>query len=176
MQLHLRADSITIRIEANSSHYLHVSHILTHVLGRSLWVNETLINFVTPHTSEKRQAFLTSLYYRCASLSKTHNASFLEKLLLASQKPIRLVKKRLKHSFCETSSLYDPTPYRLLNAHEKESMASIRRKYLALAKMFHPDTLIQEDNTLIETSTAKFQQIREAYEQIKAEKMKKNAA
>lgn len=175
MQLHLRADSITIRIEANSSHYLHVSHVLTHILGRSFWVNETLINFGTPNSSKKREAFLTSLYYRCASLSKTHNASFLEKLLLASQKPIRLVKKRLKHSFCEASSR-DLTPYHLLEAHETESMASIRRKYLALAKKFHPDTLDQEDHSLVQASTAKFQQIREAYAYIKAEKMKKIAA
>jgi hypothetical protein len=172
MKLRLRADCITIHIAENSSHYLHVSHVLTHILGRSFWVNETLINFVTPHTSEKRQAFLASLYYSCAFISKTHNASFLEKLLLASQKPIRLVKKRLIRPFKEIPI----DPYSLLNAKKTESLASIRKKYLTLAKMFHPDTITHEDATTVKASTTKFQQIHEAYESIKAEKTKKIAA
>jgi hypothetical protein len=172
MKLHLKSDSITIHAAENSSHYLHVSHILTHILGRSFWVNDTLINFVTPQNSEQRQAFLTSLYYACALSSKTHNASFLEKLLHASQKPIRLVKKRLIRPFKELPI----DPYGLLNAKKTESLASIRKKYLTLAKLFHPDTIAQEDETSVKASTTKFQQIHEAYESIKAEKTKKIAA
>jgi hypothetical protein len=172
MKLHLRADCITIHVAENSSHYLHVSHVLTHILGRSFWVNETLINFVTPHNCEKRQAFLTALYYSCAHRSKTHDASFLERLLLASQKPIRLVKKRLIRPFKEVPI----DPYGLLNAKKTESLASIRKKYLTLAKLFHPDAVAQEDETSVKASTTKFQLIHEAYESIKAEKTKKIAA
>jgi len=175
MKLHLRADCITIHIAENSSHYLHVSHVLTHILGQSFWVNETLINFVTPRNNEKRQAFLASLYYTCAFKSKTHNASFLKKLLLASQKPIRLVKKSLKQHFYDPS-MHHSNPYHLLNAHEAESLASIRQKYLALAKIFHPDKIVSDDKTVVKDSTKKFQQIHEAYERIKVEKTKKLAA
>ena len=176
MKLHLRADCITIHIAENSSHYLHVSHVLSHVLGKSFWVNETLINFGTPHNSEQRQAFLASLYYTCAFKSKTHNASFLEKLLLASQKPIRLVKKRLQQHFHDASLMHYSNPYHLLNADETESLASIRKKYLALAKMFHPDKITSDDEAVIKGSTERFHQIHEAYEKIKAAKTKKFAA
>jgi len=175
MKLRVSADSITIHIEENSSHYLHVSHVLTHILGQSFWVNETLINFVTPHNSQKRHAFLASLYYLCASIAKTHNASFLEKLLLASQKPIRLVKKKLKQHFRDTL-IYQSNPYHLLHSNEKDSLAAIRHNYLALAKMFHPDKIRSDDETILKGSTAKFQQIQEAYVKIKAERTKKIAA
>ena len=175
MKLHIRADCITIHIAETSSHYLHVRHVLTHILGQSFWVNETLINFVTPYNSKIRQAFLTSLYYTCAFKSKTHNASFLKKLLLASQKPIRLIKQSRKEHFND-ASIHHSNPYHLLNAHEAESLTSIRKKYLTLAKMFHPDKILSNDEAVVKNSTERFQQIHEAYEKIKVEKTKKLAA
>jgi len=175
MKLHLTSDLITIHVAENSSHYLHICRVLTHSLGRSFWVNETLINFEISHEDKKRKAFLTSLYYTCAFASKTHNSAFLEKLLLASNKPIKLVKK--KRQQCSTQKLMASNdPYSVLNADETESMESIRRKYLSLAKAYHPDSIASKDASSVKNCTAKFQKIQEAYTAIKIEKMKKCAA
>jgi len=175
MKLHLTSDCITIHVAENSSHYVHARHVLTHVVGRSFWVNDTLINFDIPEHNQKRKAFLNSLYYTCAVTSKTHNASFLQKLLLASQKPIKLVKKKLKQPIHHTS-IRNNDPYSLLNAHETENLESIRQKYLSLAKEFHPDSIASVDARILKNATVKFQQIQEAYAIIKAEKQKKYAA
>lgn len=175
MKLHLTSDCITIYAAENSSHYLHVSHVLAHLIGRSFWVNETLVNFDIPEHHQKRKAFLNSLYHTCAFTSKTHNASFLQKLLLASQKPIKLVKKKLKQHLHHIPTT-GHNPYRLLNAHEAESFESIRQKYLTLAKTFHPDSIVSKDESVLKNSTVKFQQIQEAYAIIKAEKQRNYAA
>ncbi|WP_263833914.1 J domain-containing protein [Sulfurospirillum oryzae] len=175
MKLHLSPDCITIYVAETSSHYLHVSHVLTHLVGRSFWVNETLINFDTPEHNQRRKAFLNSLYNTCAFASKTHNASFLQKLLLSSQKPIKLVKKKFKQRLHHIPTTHHD-PYRLLNAHKTESLESIRQKYLILAKMFHPDSIVSKDESSLKNSTTKFQQIQEAYALIKAEKMRQIAA
>jgi len=175
MKLHLTSDCITIYAAENSSHYVHVSHMLAHVVGRSFWVNDILINFDIIEHNQKRKAFLHSLYHTCAFISKTHNAAFLQKLLLSSQKPIKLVKKKLKqHSYRMASAKMNP--YHVLNAHETESLESIRKKYLSLAKAFHPDSIVSEEESTLKNSTAKFQQIQEAYAIIKAEKQKRFAA
>jgi len=176
MQLRLTADCICIHISEASSHYLHVKHVLNSTLGRSYWVNETLINFAIRNENlHQRRSFLISLYQLCTIASKTHNASFLQKLLLASEKPIKLVtKKVLYHSKQTYHKPYNP--YYLLNAHEQESLESIRRKYLRLAKTYHPDTIECKNETKLKDFTVKFQQIQEAYATIKAEKSKQFAA
>lgn len=175
MKLHLTPESISIHIAENSSHYLHVKETLAHSLGRAFWVNDILVNFCTQQEVEKRKAFLTSLYYTCAFSSQSHNAYFLKKLILMAEKPIKLLKKRAKplHSRKHASLL---NPYRILNAQEEESFESIRRKYLDLAKKFHPDRLETSDEIGRKKSTATFQQIQEAYAHIKAEKMGKMVA
>ena len=175
MKLHLTPDCITIYVAENSSHYTHVKHVLTHLVGRSFWVNEMLINFNLPEYTQTRKAFLKSLYHTCAFTSKTHNVAFLQKLLLASQKPNKLVKKKLKQPIQHIPTI-GSNPYRLLNAHETESLESIRQKYLTLAKTFHPDSIVSKDETTLKNSTTKFQQIQEAYAIIKAEKQKNYAA
>lgn len=175
MKLHLTSDSITIHVAENSSHYLHICRVLTHALGRSFWVNETLINFEISHEWQRRKAFLTSLYYSCAFASKTHNAAFLEKLLLASNKPIKLVKKKRQHHPTQMR-MSSNDPYSVLNADETESLESIRRKYLSLAKAYHPDSIASKDASSVKNFTAKFQKIQEAYTAIKLEKAKKHAA
>ena len=175
MRLHLSSDCITVNIPEHSSHFLHVSQTLSQKFTKSFWVNETLINFEISHEDKRRKAFLTSLYYTCAFASKTHNAAFLEKLLLASNRPIKLVKK--KRQQCSTQKLMASNdPYSLLNADETESMESIRRKYLSLAKAYHPDSIASKDASSVKNCTAKFQKIQEAYTAIKIEKMKKCAA
>jgi len=171
MKLHLTPDCITIYVAENSSHYTHVKHVLTHLIGRSFWVNEMLINFNLPEYTQTRKAFLKSLYHTCAFTSKTHNVAFLQKLLLASHKPIKLVKKKLQRRIYTISN-----PYHVLNANEAESLESIRQKYLLLAKAFHPDSIPSKDESIIKNSTAKFQQIQEAYAIIKAKKQRNLAA
>ena len=171
MKLHLTSDSIGIYVVENSSHYARIHHLLAHSLGRSFWVNETLINFEIAHENQKRKAFLTSLYYHCAFVSKTHNASFLEKLLLASRKPIKLLKIQHKNAPKHSNDAYT-----LLNAEASESLKSIRQKYLSLAKTFHPDSITLENTHSIKKATETFQKIQEAYAIIKAEKTRKIAA
>ena len=164
MKLHLRADGITISITENSSHYVHVKQTLANAFGHSFWINDTLINFTTHYDSTKRRAFLASLYVKCAFLSKSHNLSFLHKLLLASHLPIRLVIKQLR-------SQKETDPYRLLNAHPHEKLSTIRHKYLKLAKKFHPDLANDSNPQEIETRTRLFQQIQEAYHEIKSKSL-----
>ena len=162
MRLHLSTDCITVNVFERSSHFLHVSQTLSKKFTKSFWVNETLFNFSTPKEMKKRKEFLTSLYYTCAFSSKTHDLSFLQKLIAMHDKPIKVVQKKKKDNLLET-------PYRILEASQEESLQSIRRKYLRLAKTYHPD-----HNS--HTDSKKFQQIQEAYETIKAQKSKKIAA
>lgn len=162
MRLRISADCITVNIAEDSSHFLHVSDILTNEFTKSFWINETLINLSSPKEREKRKEFLTSLYYTCAFASKTQNFDFLQKLIALHDKPIKVVQKRGKE---ESVNSY----YRLLEANKEESLQSIRKKYLKLAKAHHPD-----HNT--NASSEKFQKIQEAYETIKAIKNKKVAA
>jgi len=176
MQLHLTANCICIHISEASLHYLHVKQMLNGTFGRSYWVNEILINVaILNENIHQRKTFLISLYHLCAIASQTHNNTFLQKLILASQKPIKLVTEKTKYRFQQIHNRLN-NPYYLLNAHEKESLESIRRKYLRLAKAYHPDTVESKDETILKESTVKFQQIQEAYATIKAEKSKQRAA
>lgn len=168
MRLHLSSDCITVNIPEHSSHFLHVSQTLSQKFTKSFWVNETLINLSTPKEKEKRKAFLTSLYYTCAFASQTQNLAFLQKLIAMHDKPIKVVKKGVK----KIISYQTPTLekyYKILEASQTESLQTIRKKYLRLAKLYHPD---HQDSSC----TRKFQQVQEAYETIKAQKRKKIAA
>ncbi len=83
-------------------------------------------------------------------------------------KPIKVVKKGTqKITLRHTNTL--EKHYTILEASQTENLQSIRKKYLRLAKIYHPD---HQDTS----STEKFQQIQEAYEIIKAQKNKKIAA
>lgn len=168
MRLHLSTDCITVNIPEYSSDFLHVSQTLSKKFTKSFWINETLINFSTPKEMQKRKEFLTSLYYTCAFSSQTHNVSFLQKLIAMHDKPIKVVKKGTqKITLRHTNTL--EKHYTILEASQTENLQSIRKKYLRLAKIYHPD---HQDTS----STEKFQQIQEAYEIIKAQKNKKIAA
>lgn len=162
MRLHISADCVTVNIPENSPYFLHVSDTLSQNFAKSFWINETLINLPTQKEMLKRKEFLVSLYYTCALSSKTHNLSFLEKLIALHDKPIKVVQKRVKKTSLAS-------PYRILNASEDESLQSIRKKYLHLAKTYHPDHNANADSE-------KFHQIQHAYETIKAQKSKKIAA
>jgi len=62
--------------------------------------------------------------------------------------------------------------YTLLGAVEGEDMESIKKKYRALVKEYHPDILMGQgkDQSTIAAATTKLQEINEAYEMIKKEK------
>jgi len=62
--------------------------------------------------------------------------------------------------------------YALLGARPDEDMDSIKKKYRALVKEYHPDILMGQgkDQSIIDAATTKLQEINEAYEMIKKEK------
>jgi len=62
--------------------------------------------------------------------------------------------------------------YALLGASPAEDMESIKKKYRALVKEYHPDILMGQgkDQSIIDVATTKLQEINEAYEMIKKEK------
>jgi len=169
MRLHITPDCITVNIHESSSHFEHVSDRLSKEFSKTFWINEMLINLPNPKESKKRKEFLTSLYYTCAQSSQTHNLAFLKKLIALHDKPIKIVHKNTKNA--TTRPLKNPLEayYKMLNAHHEESLQSIRRKYLCLAKAYHPD--LNKD-----ASSEKFQKIQEAYEHVRAQKSRKTAA
>lgn len=174
MRLHVNPHCITIHIPEDSRHFAHLNQTLTHALGQTFWVNETLINLPSAKEMRERKAFLASLYYTCAFDSRSHNATFLAKLIALHDKPIKVVKQKSKKPLVQAFSPLQ-NDYRLLGAHPEESLQSIRKKYLALAKHYHPDTLEAslKDKPLY---TQKFQRIHEAYERIKTHRKEKVAA
>ena len=62
--------------------------------------------------------------------------------------------------------------YDVLGADPSEDMESIKKKYRALVKEYHPDILMGQgkDQSIIDAATTKLQEINEAYEMIKKEK------
>ena len=176
MQLQLLPHCICIHISQTSSYYQEIKMTLDQTFGRAFWINDVLVNVTTQHEQHQRQTFLASLYRICAELSHSHNFSFCERLLLASSKPIKLITKGMKRQPRPIHSNVIDNPYTLLQANKHESLDAIRKKYLILAKQYHPDRLSQEHLACYGEFTRKFQQIQEAYETIRAEKKKKFAA
>lgn len=171
MKLHLSEHCITINMSEHSSHFLHVSQTLAKDFSKSFWVNETFINLANKKELKKRKEFLISLYYTCAFASQSENLAFLQRLIALHDKPIKLIQKKSK--IPASRPLYiSPLAkcYSVLNASLGESLQTIRKKYLSLAKQYHPDSSGACKNILM------FQKIQEAYETIKAHKTKKIAA
>ena len=170
MRLFLSEHCITVNISEHSSHFLHVSQTLSKNFSKTFWINKTLINLPTPKENNKRKEFLTSLYYTCAFQSQTENLEFLKRLIALHDKPIKVVL----NSKTTSAKPYYLSPlaqcYTLLEASLEESLASIRKKYLRLAKRYHPDSSSTHKNILM------FQKIQEAYETIKLKKNGKCAA
>ena len=171
MRLHITPDCITVNVHESSSHFLHVSDTLSKDFSKTFWINEMLINLPSPKELQKRKEFLTSLYYTCAHSSQTHNLAFLQKLIALHDKPIKVVRKGTKNSMRTIKNPLDRY-YKMLNASQEESLQSIRKKYLSLAKAYHPD--LNSHN--IQSNTDTFHKIQEAYEYVKAEKSRKTAA
>ena len=62
--------------------------------------------------------------------------------------------------------------YAILGASVTDDMETIKKKYRALVKEYHPDILMGQgkEQSIIDAATAKLQEINEAYEMIKKEK------
>lgn len=62
--------------------------------------------------------------------------------------------------------------YAILGANVEDDMETIKKKYRALVKEYHPDILMGQgkEQSIIDAATAKLQEINEAYEMIKKEK------
>jgi DnaJ-domain-containing protein 1 len=143
MILRIRLKKSYIQIEVkDSSKYLHsISKALLNVKCR-----------------DKKEQLLKNIYYLCAKNANYHNPQFFLKLIKSSYKNIVLhVNKD------DSLKQY----YTLLKSNEKDSLHVIRKRYLKLAKTYHPDRVVHKNSTLVDEYTRKFQHIQQAYEALK---------
>ncbi len=66
--------------------------------------------------------------------------------------------------------------YKILECRKEDPLDVIKRKYLKLAKAYHPDTVHGQPEDVIKEYTAKFQQIRDAFSTIQNNLGKRKAA
>ena len=148
MRIRLKNDYIVIEIDSNSYYLSLISSNLESVNNNRL----------------KKEDFLKTVYYLCAKKAKKQNVQFLNKLLNSSAKKIIIeIKKSLHVGVKENLKNH----YSLLNSSEKDSLPIIRKRYLELAKTYHPDRVVHKDKNLVEEYTVKFQKIQQAYEILK---------
>lgn len=102
--------------------------------------------------------FLKYVYFLCAKIANCHDLSFYNKLINSSHKAIEL--KALK-----TKKLTQY--YSVLGAKVDDPMSVVKKKYLKLAKQYHPDKVACANNAKIKMYTTKFQMIQQAYETLK---------
>ena len=112
----------------------------------------------------KKEDFLRTVYYLCAKKARKQNLEFLNRLLDASQKEIKIDIQKCLHVESPDSL---KNHYSLLNSSEKDSLQIIRKRYLELAKTYHPDRVVHKNKNLVAQYTAKFQKIQQAYEILK---------
>ena len=93
-----------------------------------------------------------------------YDDNLLNKLLDSSVKEIRIDIKKSLHV---ESSDNLKNHYSLLNSSEEDSFIIIRKRYLELAKTYHPDRVVHKNKNLVEEYTTKFQKIQQAYETLK---------
>lgn len=148
MRIRLKNDYIVIEIESNSNYLSLISSNLESVNNNQL----------------KKEDFLKTVYYFCAKKAKTQNLEFLNKLLKSSAKEVKI--EIIKSLHVKTKDNLK-NHYTLLNSSEKDSFIIIRKRYLKLAKIYHPDRVVHKDKSLVEEYTTKFQKIQQAYEILK---------
>ena len=141
-------DNIIIEIESSSIYLSRISSDLQNIST----------------CKEKKETFLKTVYYLCAKKANSRNPLFLKKLIDSSFKPIQIdIKDTLHVKVQDTLEKY----YHTLNSNEKDSLHVIRKRYLKLAKTYHPDRVICKDSHLVRAYTDKFHQIQKAYEVLK---------
>ncbi len=141
MRIRLEKSSVIIEIQDNSKYLKGLSRALLEAKCR-----------------DQKLEVLKYIYYICVKNVNYHNPLFFKKLIKSSHKQIELhVDKD------ETMKQL----YRLLKSDEKDPIHVIRKRYLRLAKTYHPDRVSYTDSSLIEEYTHKFQKIQRAYEILK---------
>lgn len=106
----------------------------------------------------KKELFLKSLYFHCAKKANYHDITFYKKLIGSSYKHIKI-----KALSSDPLSQY----YKLLGVNKNDSIKTVKKRYLKLAKVYHPDKISYANNSLVDEYTRKFQKIQKAYETIK---------
>ena len=123
-------------------------------------------SIVSAHSSakcrEKKEQLLKNIYYICAKNVNYHNPQFFKKLIKSSHKHIELHVNRQE-------SLKQH--YELLKSDEKDSLHVIRKRYIKLAKTYHPDRVSYGNSSLVEEYTYRFQKIQRAYEILKLKRV-----
>lgn len=117
--------------------------------------------------------FLVNLAFVDGSLSRNE-----ENLLIKIAAILQIDPQQVHSIMAQFAQIYKAGPsrtslheaYELLGAHEDEPMESIKKKYRALVKKYHPDLMKAKgaDDAYMADATKKMQQINAAYEMIKA--------
>lgn len=110
----------------------------------------------------KKEQFLKSIYFICAKLVDYHNPIFYQKLIKSAHKEIRVL--------VQSDNSLKPY-YNVLGASELDSMQIVRKKYLKLAKTYHPDRVSYTNVSLVDEYTRLFQEIQNAYEVVREKKV-----
>lgn len=141
-----------------------------HTINIEVYKNSKYLNFISSNlpiinnNRKEKEKFLKNIYLICTKNAQYQNNVFFKNLIKSSKKHVELIiiddliedeKESLKQS------------YFLLNSSQNDSLDKIRKKYIKLAKIYHPDRVATKDMYTINQHTIKFQQIQKAYENIK---------
>ena len=141
MRIRLKKSSVIIEIQDSSRYLSSVTSALSNAKCR-----------------DKKEELLRRIYYICAKKANCHNPQFFRKLIKSSYKNIILQVDR-------DESIKQH--YTLLKSNEKDPLHVIRKRYLKLAKIYHPDRVSYSNVKLVDEYTHKFQKIQRAYEILK---------
>jgi len=134
------------------------SSVIIEIFENSNYLNSVTSALLNAKCRDKKEELLKNIYYICAKNVNYHNPKFFKKLIKSSHKQIELhVDKN------------DPLKkhYELLKSDEKDPLHVIRKRYLKLAKTYHPDRVSYSNRSLVEEYTHRFQKIQRAYEILK---------
>jgi len=166
MKIRLKDACVVIEVFEDSQYIDIVSNNLKKLYDH-VWHNDKLVVPYDKNQKLKRELILRNIYYLCVNRVQYENPKFLENLMKSSSKQIELIiKSRNMNYKKEEFRKY----YILLNSHKNDSLTTIKKKYLKLVKIYHPDRVAMRDEKLIKQYTYKFQQIQEAYDVIKYKK------
>jgi DnaJ like chaperone protein len=131
--------------------------------------------YATVHHPQQRLGmftFLVNLAFVDGELSRSE-----ENLLIKIAAFLQIAPEQVETIMAQFAQIYKTGPtltglkeaYALLGATEGESMESIKKKYRALVKQYHPDLMKAKgaDEAYMAEATQKMQQINAAYETIK---------
>ena len=166
MKIKLKDACVVIEVFEDSRYIDFVSNNLKKLYDY-VWHNDKLIVPYDKNQKFKRELVLRNIYYLCVNIVQYENPKFLENLMKSSFKQIELIIKPRNINYKkEDFRKY----YILLNSNKSDSLTAIKKKYLKLVKIYHPDRVAMRDEKLIKQYTYKFQQIQEAYDFVRYKK------